>query len=273
MTQTLPSQMLAAVIQLNPGADICANLQKAAGLIAEAAAAGAELVALQETFYYSGPHEPEDMQRVAETLPGPVSQWLADQARQQGIWLLGGSIFEANPADPARAFNTAQVFDPQGQCQARYRKSHLFELKDDKHYSESRYQCPGPMEPVVAKTPWGGLGLSICYDLRFPQLYQQLVRQLAATMIAVPSAFLQRTGEAHWHALLRARAIETQCFVLAPNAWRQSDPATFGHSLIIDPWGRVLAEQTTGEGLILASLDFELLADVRRRLPVLELPF
>lgn len=261
--------ILASVIQLCPGADVQANLDKAGDWIAAAAEQGAELIALQETFHYSGPHSPEDMQRVSESLPGPISNWLADQAREHGVWLVAGSIFEHNPADPARSFNTSQVFNPDGDCVARYRKIHLFHLEADKTYSECKYQTPGDNKAIVtADSPWGGIGLSICFDLRFPAHYQQQSRQQGATILTVPSAFLQRTGKDHWEVLLRARAIENQCFVLAPNAVG-GDPTNYGHSLILDPWGEVLAQLPAGEGFVSARLDFKRLRETRQKMPVL----
>lgn len=264
-----PDTILASVIQICPSADVQANLDKAAYWIAAAADQGAELIALQETFHYSGPHTPEAMQAVSESLPGPISNWLAEQAREQGVWLIAGSIFEQNPADPARCFNTCQVFNPDGDCVARYRKINLFHLEADKTYSERSYQTPGdPQAIVTASSPWGGIGLSICYDLRFPAHYQQQSRQQGATLLAVPSAFLQRTGKDHWEVLLKARAIENQCFVLAPNAVG-GEPANYGHSMIIDPWGKTLALLPAGEGFVSARLDFKQLEDVRQKMPVL----
>jgi len=266
---TIDQRVLASVIQFCPGADVQANLDKAGKWIAAAAEQGAELIALQETFHYSGSHSPEDMQRVSESLPGPISNWLAEQAREHGVWLIGGSIFEHNPTDPARSFNTSQVFNPQGECVARYRKTNLFHLEADKTYSEKTYQTPGDLQQAsTAASPWGGIGLSICFDLRFPAHYQQQARQQGATILTVPSAFLQRTGKDHWQVLLRARAIENQCFVLAPNAIG-GDPANFGHSMIIDPWGEVLTLLPVGEGFVSAYLDFERLQEVRQKMPIL----
>lgn len=267
-----PERLRVALIQLSPGPDISENLAKAATYLQAAAERGAELVLLQETFYYRGPHSPQDMQRVAETLPdGPVCTWLSDQARKHAFWLLGGSIFETNPDDLTRAFNTSLCFNPQGERVGRYRKIHLFELYDREALSEATYQTPGDPEQIVTvPTPWGGLGLSICYDLRFPLHYQEQVRTQGARLLAVPSAFLFRTGAAHWETLLRARAIETQCFVLAPNCWSESAPATYGHSLIVDPWGQVLASAADGEGLIWAELDLAAQERIRERLPVLK---
>ncbi|PKL75537.1 MAG: hypothetical protein CVV27_14855 [Candidatus Melainabacteria bacterium HGW-Melainabacteria-1] len=260
----------AAVIQFGPGPDIDANLDIAGAWIAAAVKDGAELLVLQEAFAYRGPHQPEDMQRVTEAIPGPISQWLSDQARSHGIWLHGGSLFEANPEDPAHAFNTSLVFDPTGSCVGKYRKIHLFALHQGSSVSEADYQCPGAADDIVTvATPWGGLGLSICFDLRFPDLYQHQVRRQAARLLSVPSAFLFKTGADHWDVLLRARAIETQCFVLAPNCLSLDPPQTYGRSQIVDPWGNVLARMPDRSGYVLADLDFELQDKIRRQLPVL----
>lgn len=265
-------RLRAGVIQFTPGPEPAANLAKAAELIAAAAQDGAQLLILQEAFSYRGPHSPADMARIAETVPGPTSIWLAAQARQHGIWLHGGSFFEHNPADPTHAFNCSLVYNPQGEQVGKYRKIHLFALHQGTSLSEADYQCPGqPEEIVTVDTPWGGLGLSICFDLRFPDLYQYQVRQQQARILTVPSAFLFRTGAAHWEILLRARAIETQCYVLAPNCLSEGGhgPQTFGHSMIIDPWGHVLACMPEREGYVLADLDFALQDHIRQKLPVL----
>ena len=267
-----PGRLRAGVIQLTPTADKAANLAAAAQQIAAAADDGAQLLVLQEAFSYRGPHAPEDMARVSEPVPGPTSAWLAEQASSHGIWLHGGSIFELNQADPAHAFNCSLVYNPQGELVGKYRKINLFALHHGHSVSEADYQCPGPPDQIVTvPTPWGGLGLSICFDLRFPELYQHQVRRQQARILTVPSAFLFRTGADHWEILLRARAIETQCYVLAPNCLSagSSGPETYGRSMIIDPWGQVLACMSDREGYALADLDFELQDKVRKKLPVL----
>ncbi len=264
-----------AVVQMCPGDDIQKNLSKAGELIASAARDGAKLVLLQETFYYRGPHKPSDMKKVAEKVPGPTSTWLSEQAKQHGIWLHGGSIFEAREEDTAHAFNTSLVFSPDGELAALYRKIHLYEMNHNgKQIAESDYQHPGnPDDIVTVETPWGGMGLSICYDLRFADLYQHQVREQGACLLTVPSAFLSQTGKDHWELLLRSRAIETQCFVLAPNCLSDKDshlPECFGRSMIIDPWGNVLAQMYDSEGYILADLDFEIQHQIRSSQPVLK---
>lgn len=271
-TSSHPPRLRAAVIQFSPGPEPQANRDRVESLVAAAAQDGAQLILLQEAFHYRGPHAPADMQRIAEEIPGPTSRWLADCARRFGVWLHGGSLFERNPADPAHAFNCSLVYSPDGALVGKYRKIHLFALHQGSSLSEADYQCPGAPEQIVTvATPWGGLGLSICYDLRFPTMYQTQVRQQQARMLAVPSAFLFRTGADHWEILLRARAIETQCYVLAPNCLSEagSGPQTYGRSMIIDPWGQVLACMPDREGYALADLDFALQDRLRRQLPVL----
>ncbi|MGV3526952.1 MAG: nitrilase-related carbon-nitrogen hydrolase [Candidatus Sericytochromatia bacterium] len=266
------SLLNAAVIQFDPGPDIATNLAEAGQWIAQAAAAGAQLIALQEAFAYRGPHSPDDMARISETLPGPLYQWLSEQARQHGIWLVGGSLFEAIPGDRAHAYNSCLTFDPEGKCVGHYRKIHLFALQSgQQQVSESDYQCAGASDDVVTvPTPWGGLGLSICFDLRFPSLYQHQVRQQGARILAVPSAFLFKTGADHWEVLLRARAIETHCWVLAPNGYSSSGLPTYGRSLIVDPWGNVVARMPDQAGFVQATLDFKLQDQIRARMPVLD---
>lgn len=266
----------AAVIQMTPSTDKLQNCESAEQWIAQAASQGAQLVSLPETFVYSGPHHSEQMQIVAETVPGPTSILLSQWAKKYQVYLIGGSLFESNPQDLARPFNTCLVYGPQGELLAKYRKNHLFRFKAPSHgeypakdLSESAYQTQGKVsDRSVAATPWGNIGLSICYDLRFPELYQYYSRQKNATLLAVPSKFLKTTGEAHWLPLLQARAIENQCFILAANAYSENQPANYGHSLILDPWGKVLAKLDVGEGFCWADLDFTYLTQVRERLPV-----
>lgn len=263
-----PDTLRAAVIQITPSDNKQENLAKVEKLIASAAKDGARLIAIQEAFFYRGHHD--DMASISETVPGPTSEWLANLARAHGVWIHGGSIFELNPAKPTHSFNTSLVFNPAGELVGKYRKIHLFELHHGKSVSEADYQCAGQPEDIVTvDTPWGGLGLSICFDLRFPDLYQHQVRVQKARLLSIPSAFLFKTGADHWEVLLRARAIETQCFVLAPNCISDAHPATYGRSMIIDPWGNVLARMPDGEGYVIADLDFAHQDEIRRKLPVL----
>jgi len=258
----------AAAVQMASGPDRAANLARASALVREAAAAGARLVALPEMFTWRG--SPGDEAQQAEPIPGPTTTALATLARECGIVLCAGSILEAVPG-ASRLHNTSCLFGPDGTLLATYRKIHLFdvELPGRVAARESAVFAPGE-RVVVADTPLCRAGLAICYDLRFPELFRQLARQ-GAEVVLVPSAFTAPTGEAHWELLCRARAIENQCFLLAPN---QSGPtrrgyAHWGHSLIVDPWGVVLAQASDGEAVVTAEIDLGTLARVRREMPCL----
>lgn len=261
--------LLAAVLQMNASSDAAGNWRQARDLVARAAAAGARLVATPENTNYLGPHE--EKVRLAETLDGPTCERFGGLARQHHLHLLLGS-FNERSADPQRCYNTSVLFGPDGSQLAIYRKIHLFDvdLSEQVSFQESRTVVAGE-EPVVAATPWLALGLSICYDLRFPELYRRLV-DAGAEALAVPSAFTLTTGRAHWYPLLRARAIENQCYVLAPAQQGRHDDRglreSFGHAMIIDPWGQVLATVGEGPGLALAEIDPARVQRLRRAMPV-----
>lgn len=236
--------MRVAIVQLCSTDDLDENLTKAEQGIAEAAERGAAFVALPENFAY--------MRREGGRFPcaqgddGEILKALSDWSRRFGVWLLGGTFPEAIGGDE-RVFNTSTFWSPEGDEVARYRKIHLFDVtlsNDDasSHYRESTHFAPGEV-PVVAKAPFGGVGMSVCYDLRFPELYRMLVSQ-GARWLVVPSAFTRETGKDHWEVLLRARAIESQAYVLAPAQCGHHGPdrASHGRSLIIDPWGLVIAQ-------------------------------
>jgi predicted amidohydrolase len=258
----------AAVVQLTSLPDLARNLARAEHWIARAAADGAELVALPENFAYMrdeapGPHP------AAQPLDGPVGRFLAEQARRHRIVLAGGTLPEAIPGD-ARVHNTSLVFERDGSVAAVYRKIHLFDVElPGAVHEESRGVAAGK-EIVVAETSVGRLGLSICYDVRFPELYRAL-SGAGARILLVPSAFTVPTGRDHWEVLLRARAIENQCFVLAAAQVGQhtKQRQTYGRSLVVDPWGTLLAQVPDGEGCAVADLDFEAQERVRARLPAL----
>ena len=253
---------------MTSGGDLARNLEQAAHFIARAAQAGAELVALPENFSLmqeadAGPSP------TAEGPDGPIIEFLRDQAKRHSVLLAGGTIPERIPGD-ARQFNTAVLIDGDGTVLARYRKIHLFDVElPDAAFQESRTIAPGE-EVVVAETRLGPVGLSVCYDVRFPELYRALAER-GARVLLVPAAFTVPTGRDHWEVLLRARAIENQAFVVAAaqygthNATRRS----FGRSLIIDPWGVILATVPDGEGIGLADLDFAALDRIRQELPAL----
>ena len=271
-----------AAVQLVSGADVAENLRNAGKLIAEAAHAGATLVVLPENFAVldGGP-----LSQFAE-LEGDdhalLQGFLADQARIHKLFLLGGTIplvsrprTEMNSTldviTDGRVRPASLLFDPQGQLIARYDKMHLFDVQvDDKQatYSESSSFEAGD-QVVAVDTPIARIGLTVCYDLRFPELYRRLLDR-QAEVITVPSAFTQVTGAAHWEVLLRARAIENQCYVVAANQGgiHNQTRETFGHSMIIDPWGTIIACIEKGEGLAIATVDLDWLHKIRRRMPV-----
>ncbi len=262
---------LAAVVQLTCTADVAHNWQQTAALVRRAAERGARLVATPENANFLGLHDAKV--RNAEPLGGSTCRRFAALAAELRIHLLLGS-FNERAAVPGRCHNTSVLFGPGGDTLAVYRKIHLFDvdLSDQVRFAESATVAPGG-EPVVAATELGSLGLSVCYDLRFPELYRRLVEG-GAQLLAVPSAFTATTGRDHWEPLLRARAIENQCYVLAPaQVGRHDDQGlreSYGHALIVDPWGQVLATVPDGPGLALAEIDLERLAEVRRAMPVWE---
>jgi predicted amidohydrolase len=259
---------LAAVIQMTSNSDKAANLEKAERMIRLAAARGAQLVGLPETFNWRGKRS--DEAAAAESLEGETLTVMARLACELEIYLLAGSITEHVPGE-SRRYNTSVLFAPDGARLAAYRKIHLFDidLPGRVTVKESEAKLPGS-EVVTAATNLGTVGLTVCYDVRFPELYRRLV-YAGATILTIPSAFTFPTGEAHWEVLMRARAIENQCYVLAPaqfgtNVHGFSD---YGNSMIVDPWGRVLARASDQEGVLIAPIDMDYLARVRRELPSL----
>lgn len=253
--------MIAAVIQMNSGPHPQANLEQAAGLLTQAAGRGARLAVLPEHF---GLMLPEGQPPPApEPLDGPTAAFLAGQARRHKLWLLGGSF--AQQGARGRRYNTSLLVDDQGRVRAHYHKIHLFDLglPGQEALTESRHYSPG-RRLVVADTPLGRLGLSICFDLRFPELYRRL-RLKGAEVLAAPSAFTAATGREHWELLVRTRALENQCYMLAAAQWGQHAPgrASHGQAMIVDPWGRVLAQCPQGVGLACAEIRPQRLGRVR----------
>ncbi|HEY3822782.1 MAG TPA: carbon-nitrogen hydrolase family protein [Polyangiaceae bacterium] len=264
--------MRVAVIQLSSQDDLALNLSRVRHWIAQAAAAGAELVTLPENFAFMGEeaHKRELAERCDGAFPGPIVAALLEAAVSNRVWVLGGGMPEKSE-DPQRPYNTSVLVDPQGTITATYRKVHLFDvsLADGTSLRESAATMAGG-EAVTAQVLGVQVGLSICYDVRFPEMYRKLVDQ-GARIFTVPSAFTLTTGKDHWHALLRARAIENQVWVLAP-AQHGKHPRgrqTYGKSLIVDPWGEVVAQCSEGEGMAIARLDFEYQDRVRTSLPAL----
>ena len=262
---------LAAVVQLTSTSDVEANWRNVSALVRKAAARGAALVATPENTNYLGPHE--EKVRLAEPLGGPTCRRFAALAAELRIHLLLGSFNERHETETTRCANTSVLFGPDGGMLASYRKIHLFDVAvpPDVVFQESATVVPGTA-PAVADTPLGRLGLTICYDLRFPELYRELSRR-GAELLAVPSAFTLTTGKDHWEPLLRARAIENQCYVLAPAQQGRHDDGglrhSWGHAMIVDPWGHVVALAADGPGIAVAEIDRGRLGDVRRHLPAL----
>ena len=260
---------LAAVVQMSSTDDGDANWRAARELVERAAGYGARLVATPENTSFLGP-QAEKVRR-AETLDGPTCRRFAALARELGIHLLLGSFNEKSRGGE-RCHNTSVLFGPAGERLAVYRKLHLFDVdvSAEARFRESETVAPGA-EVVVAPTALGRLGLSICYDLRFPELYRRLVDG-GAEILTVPSAFTLTTGRDHWHPLLRARAIECQSYVLAPAQWGEHASGglreSYGHAMIVDPWGAVVAMASDGPGIALAEIDLGRVRRVRRSIPV-----
>lgn len=248
---------LIAAIQMTSGADVSANLLDARALLEEAAARGALLAALPENFAFMGLSD-RDKRRVAEDDGhGPIQDFLAQSAQRLGLWIVGGTV-PLRGADDGRVAAASLVYDAAGERRARYDKIHLFDIQVPgraESYRESANVTPGST-PVVVETPVGRLGLSVCYDVRFPELFRRLTAA-GAELLAVPSAFTEPTGRAHWETLLRARAIENLCHLIAPAqaGFHPNGRETYGDSMIVDHWGRVLDRLPRGRGCIIAEVD------------------
>jgi len=266
-----PRSVRVAAVQMVSKPDVAANLRDAAALVAEAAAQGARLVGLPEFFCLMGRENDKIAVREADG-HGPIQDFLAETAARHRIWLAGGTIPLAAP-EPGKVMNSLLVYGPDGARVARYDKIHLFAFATgDESYDESRTMVPGravrSFEMAPADGPRLKVGLSVCYDLRFPELYRSLGQP---DLIMVPAAFTATTGRAHWHTLLRARAIENLCYVLAPAQGGRHDngKATFGHSVLFGPWGETVAELDEGPGVIVGGVDPDRIAEVRASLPAL----
>ena len=261
-------KFLAAAVQMLASSDKDANLKEAEARIREAAAKGAQLVALPEVFNWRGEKGEEKL--FAEQVPGPTSTLMAQIAGQLNIFLLAGSILEELPGSN-KVYNTSLLFDPRGRLLARYRKIHLFDVQIEGGVSTMESETrQGGEEVVAAETELCRMGLTICYDLRFPELFRALVAK-GAELIFVPSAFTALTGEAHWEPLLRARAIENQVYIIAPDQVGHNPKsfAAYGHSMMVDPWGRILARASDRPGVVFAEIDLTYLAKIRAQLPAL----
>lgn len=256
-----------AAVQMISGPRVGDNLATAGRLVAEAVEQGAQLVALPEYFPIIGAADADRVRAREDFGHGPVQDWLAETAQRHGIWLFAGSI-PLTASAPDKMRNSSLAYNPAGQCVARYDKVHLFGFrKGDESYDEAGFIEPGDL-PVAVDTPFGKVALSICYDLRFPELYRKLA---PVDLILVPAAFTETTGRVHWEILLRARAIENQCYVLAvgQGGRHENGRMTHGNSMIVDPWGEILDRKQKGPGIVIADLDQARLAEIRESLPAL----
>lgn len=256
-----------AAVQMISGPDVAANLREAERLIAEAAARGAQCVALPEYFCLLAPDEQAKVRIREAEGNGSLQQFLAETACRHKIWLVGGTIPMAAD-DAGRVRNATLVYDPEGTRVARYDKLHLFSFANGREeYNEARSIEPGN-EAVSFEAPWGNTGLAICYDLRFPELFRHIGD---VNLMILPAAFTETTGRAHWEVLLRARAIENQCYLLASaqGGVHPHGRRTWGHSMLIDPWGEIVAQHESGPGIAIGEIDLERLQEVRKQLPAL----
>ena len=264
------AKLTVGLVQMRTGLDPRANADAAVALIRDAKAAGADYVQTPEMTNIMEVKRERLFAAIVAEETDPTLAAMRELARSLGIYLHVGSL--AIKVSPDRAVNRAFLIDPRGEIAARYDKIHMFDvdLSGGESYRESRSYRPGDIA-VAVDLPWGRLGLSVCYDLRFPALYRALA-EAGATMLAIPSAFTRQTGEAHWHVLMRARAIENGCFVLAAaqGGKHENGRETFGHSLIVDPWGRIIAEGGSEPGVVMGTIDLAEVASARGRIPSLQ---
>jgi predicted amidohydrolase len=263
---------IVAAIQMTSSHVVAENLLVAGKLLREAKGLGAEVACLPENFSFIGLRDADKLQVAEADGDGPVQAFLRDTARQLKLWILGGTIVIKGDS-PSRVANASLLIDADGERVARYDKIHLFDVTipgRNEQYLESKHVMPG-REVVIAQTPVGRLGLSVCYDMRFPELYRDLVTQ-GAEWLAMPAAFTVPTGRAHWETLLRARAIENLCYVVAPaqSGTHTSGRETYGDTLVVDYWGQVLSRLPKGTGVITADIDLAKQAETRARFPALE---
>ncbi len=257
-----------AAIQMISTPEIEENIASARRLIAEAAQQGAELVLLPEYWPSIGKNDAEKIAQAEEAGLGPIQDFMSAVAREHGIWLIGGTLSLKAPIEN-KVLNTTLVYDPQGKAVSRYDKIHLFSFASGKEaYDESAYICGGN-DVVSFEAPFGRVGLTVCYDLRFPELFRAFGE---CALIVVPAAFTYTTGKVHWEILLRARAIENQCYILAAaqGGRHQTGRRTWGQTVLIDPWGEVKAELMEGEGIVLGEIEQDVLNAVREKLPALK---
>ncbi|HUL91795.1 MAG TPA: carbon-nitrogen hydrolase family protein [Burkholderiales bacterium] len=265
MTPSAPFRV--ALVQMVSTPSVAENLEAAQKLIAQAAAQGAKLVALPEYFCILGVRDTDKVAAKEKDGAGPIQEFLAASAKRHGIWLVGGSV-PLECSDPGKVRNSCLIYDSEGGRVARYDKIHLFGLElGAERFDEGRTIEAGTA-PCAIDSPFGRIAVSVCYDVRFPELYRALAPM---DIILVPSAFTATTGRAHWETLLRSRAIENLAWVLAPaqGGTHASGRQTHGHSMVVDPWGKVVAERATGAGVVVADIDPMFQAKMRRSLPAL----
>ena len=261
--------MQVAAIQMASGPNVGANLSEAEKLIALAVEAGAKLVVLPENFALMAMSEKDKISVAEQPGKGPIQNFLSRQASGRRVWLVGGTIPLVSN-HPGRVRAACQLYNDRGEIVSRYDKIHLFDVdieQTGENYNESETTEPGD-EVVVCKTPFGQLGLAVCYDLRFPELFRNLL-EFNMQVLAVPSAFTAITGSAHWDVLVRARAIENQCYVIAAaqGGYHINGRETYGHSMIVDPWGNVLDVLASGSGIVNAEIDLSYVERIRRSFP------
>lgn len=257
-----------AAVQMVSTPSVADNMATARRLILQAAAQGAQLILLPEYWAILGLQDIDKLAAAEPFANGPIQDFMHGMAQQHQLWLIGGTLPLVSP-DADKVLNTTLVYNPQGECVARYDKMHLFGFSHgDEHYDEARTIASGETVCSFA-TPFGRVGLSICYDLRFPELYRALGD---CALMVVPAAFTYTTGQAHWEILLRARAIENQCYVLAAaqGGTHASGRRTWGHSMLVDPWGHIQAVLPEGEGVVTGRLDTQEIARIRHQLPALQ---
>ncbi len=271
--------MKVAAIQMVSTPRVDENLQQALSLVRQAAEAGAELIGLPEYFCLMGLRDADKLAIAEELGHGPLQEALSAAAREHQVWLMGGTLPIKVPGQADRVFNTTLVYNPNGERVARYDKIHLFRFDDgQRRYDEAATLRAGTQPVAFAATSRSGqtwrTGLSVCYDLRFPELYRALMQPASGgpcEILTAPAAFTYPTGQAHWELLLRTRAVENQCFMIAPaqGGTHENGRRTWGHAMVINPWGEVLAVQDEGPGVVLADLDRARLDEVRTQLPAL----
>ncbi|KGP64181.1 apolipoprotein acyltransferase [Legionella norrlandica] len=259
-----------ALVQMVSSAKIVDNLECAEHYLIQAKEQGAKLIVLPENFAFMGRTEAEKLQIAESYGQGPIQQKMSELAKDLGLWIIAGTIPLKGQGSKVRS--SCIVYDDGGLIAARYDKIHLFDVRvsEQEEYQESLTVEPGT-DLALVDTPVGKIGLTVCYDLRFPELYQQLV-QRGAQLFTVPSAFTAVTGAAHWEVLVRARAIENLCYVLAPNQGgiHENGRQTYGHSMIVEPWGKMLAQKQENQGIIFADIDLQRLQQLRKQFPCVE---